>query len=470
MKHAFVFLITILLGSQTFAQQQQPSEIVVVATGYIQQQKYNEAIAYLDSILKKDGTQVDALMMKGNVILNRDLLNQDAPEVFTANDESIFSSSFEASPEQRKIVKPETEATVEAIWLKCLKLDSNRIDIRKGLAMLYAMAIDKPKLKGAILDIKLHEADNGEQAFNLNEYARKVKERAHFDDAMEIYAYVAQLYPHVAGVRSDMASEYYYEGRINQALEWLDSTFNFKTVDETSFLNGAYIYSELGYFDNAQDVFNTYSRIYDRKMDKFYYGLRQFADSSANYYNTLKYFVDVVDSNAYYAECQFARHLMSFKDTFTLADYHKTVNMNVPEAYKALVHTRAVRQFADCEPYMRYGIQQTRIRNYSAAVQFLEEGEQCAKLLDVDKHEYWRMCYGYALYRAGMYERAMEAFKLLRASKDAFRVNVAIYFTAMALEKLNSMHEVKANYQSIIDSRAENKYKVLAKYRLAQLK
>ena len=245
MKYAFVFLITILLGSQTFAQQQQP-EVVVVTTGYIQQGKYDVALSYLDSIIKRNPKNVDALMMRGNVILNRDLINEVAPEVYTDNDESIFSGTFSLTPEQKKIVSPKTEAEVEALWQKCLQIDSNRLDIRKGLAMLYAMSINLPKLKLAILSIKQHEADNGEQAFNLNEYARKVKERAHFDEAMEVYAYIAKLFPSVAGVRSDIASEYYYEGRINQALDWLDSTFNFKTVDETSFLNGAYIYSELG--------------------------------------------------------------------------------------------------------------------------------------------------------------------------------------------------------------------------------
>lgn len=467
MKKGCVFLLAILFGVLLHAQQQ--PEIVVVATGYIQQGKYDVAIAYLDSITKKNPKHVDALMMKGNVILNRDLLNEVAPEVYIDNDESIFSGTFSLTPEQKKIVSPKTEAEVEALWLKCLVLDSTRIDIRKGLAMLYAMSINLPKLKPAILGIKQHEDDNGEQAFNLNEYARKVKERGSIEQYMEVYTYVAKLFPHVAGVRCDIAAEYYSEGYINQALDWLDSTFNFKTVDETSFLNGAYIYSELGYFDNAQDVFNTYSRVYDRKMDKFYYGLRQFADSSANYYNTLKYFVDVVDTNAYYAECQFAKHLMSFRDSFTLADYHKTVNMNAPEAYKALVHTRAVKQFADCEPYIRYGIQQTRIRNYSAATQLLEEGEQCAFKLDIDKSEYWRMCYGYALYRAGANEKAIEAFKLLRASKDSFKVSAAVYFSGLALAKLNIMHEAKACFQSLIDSRTENKYKVLAQYRLGKL-
>lgn len=465
MKFRLIILCLLAIHVDLYAQQ---PDVVKTATGFITQQKFDEGLAYVDSVIKADKRNVDALMMKGNVILNRDLWNQPDPEVYTDNDESIYSFAMEATAEQRKIVSPKTEGEVETLWLQCLKMDSARLDIRKGLAMLYAMALDKERLKKQIADIKRVEPDNGEQAFNLCEFARKVKERGRFDDAMDIYVYISQLYPTVAGVRCDMASEYYYQGRINEALTWLDSTFNFKTVDETSFLNGAYIYSELGYFDDAQDVFNTYSRVYDRKMNTFYYGLRQFADSSDNYYNTLKYFTDVVDTNAYYNEYEFAKYLMTFRDSFTLANYHAAINTGAPEAYKALIHTRAVRQFADCEPYIRFGVQQNKARNFAAAVQLLEEGEHCQ--LDDEKREFWRLGYGYALYKMGEYEKCVEVFKHLRGSKDMFKVNAAIYFSGIALQKLNSMHEARANFQSLVDARQNNKYNTLARYRLNKIK
>jgi hypothetical protein len=43
--------------------------IVPAATQLIVNKQYDAANAYLDSILKKDKKNVDALMMKGNVIL-----------------------------------------------------------------------------------------------------------------------------------------------------------------------------------------------------------------------------------------------------------------------------------------------------------------------------------------------------------------------------------------------------------------
>lgn len=444
----------------------QPSAIINTASDFIRQQKFEEGIQYVDSIMKTDSRNVDALMMKGNVILNRDLWNQPEPQIIVGSDESIFSETLEVAPERKKIVSAKTESEVEALWLKCLSLDSTRLDIRKGLAILYAMAIDKPKLKAAILDIKRVEPDNGEQAFNLNEYARKIKERGRFDDALEIYRYISTLYPAVAGVRADMASEYFYEGRLNDALTWLDSTFNFKTVDETSFLNGAYLYSELGYFDDAQDVLNSYSKIYDRKMGAFYYGLRQFADSSDNYYNTLKYFSDIIDSNAYYSEYILSKQLLNYRYNFTLADYRATLNLNMPEAYKTLIHTRAVKQFADCEPYIRFGIQQSKSRNYSAAIQFLEEGENCT--MDDNQREYWQLAYGYALYNAGQYRKSIAILNPVCNAENTFRKDAAAYFVGLGLLKIGKSEDAIKEFKKV--SSGQNKYTTLAQYRLNEIK
>lgn len=464
MKHTIILLLSFFTFQLCAVAQQSP--IVSTASDFIRQQKFEEGIKYVDSIIKTDSRNVDAMMMKGNLILNHDLWNQPDPQLIVGSDESIYSETFEVGTEQKKVVSTVTEMQVAMLWLKCLQLDSNRLDIRKGLAMLYAMALDIPKLKNAIQDIKRVEPDNGEQAFNLNEYARKVKERGRFDDALEIYRYISTLYPHVAGVRADMASEYFYEGRLNDALTWLDSTFNFKTVDETSFLNGAYLYSELGYFDDAQNVLNTYSRIYDRKMGNFYYGLRQFADSADGYYETLKYFSEIIDSNAYYSEYVLSKQLLNYRYSFTLADYKATLNMNVPQAYKVLIHTRAVKQFADCEPYIRFGIQQSMARNYGAAVQFLEEAESCT--LDANQREYWQLAYGYALYYAGQYDKAMAMLSPVRNAENAFRRDAAMYFVGLCLLKSGKADEAKTEFEKI--KSGENKFTTLAQYRLNKLK
>ncbi len=131
----------------------------------------------------------------------------------------------------------------------------------------------------------------------------------------------------MAGIRGDIASEYFYAGKMNDALKWVDSCYNFKTVDETSFLNGAFIYSELGYFDQAQNVLNTYSRLYKRKMVFcFISSLRLFADSSEQYGEKLNEFISAVDSNTYYlTEVTIAKKLLAFENKFSLDDFGKLI-------------------------------------------------------------------------------------------------------------------------------------------------
>ena len=331
---------------------------------------------------------------------------------------------------------------------------------------MYAMALMIHSLKNEIVRLTKVEKDDGEQAFRICEYARKFKERNKFDEAMELYQFVAQLFPKVAGVRCDMASEYFYKGKMNEALTWLDSCYNFKTVDETSFLNGAFIYSQLGYFDDAQNVLNTYSHIYNRKMDQFYYGLTLFSDSSAKYYEVLNEFCQTADSNAYANEDYIARKLLAFRDSFSLDQYKLLIaDNNIPEYYKPLIYTRAVRQFADdCEPFLSYGIYESSIKNYPPAVQFLDEGENCQ--MDLTEKEYWMLHYAYALYMLGSAKKALLYFEPLTKSSNAFTQQAAKYFDAEILVAQKKNDAAKTLWQEIISSKVQTKYAVLAKQKL----
>jgi tetratricopeptide (TPR) repeat protein len=248
---------------------------------------------------------------------------------------------------------------------------------------------------------------------------------------------------------------------MNDALIWLDSTYNFKTVDETSFLNGAFIYSELGYFDNAQDVLNTYSRIYDRKMHQFYYGLRRFADGDTTCFSLLKYFSEMVDSNAYYPEVKLAQQILNYKDGFTLNDYRVLVSMDVPDYYKVLIHARAVRQFPNnCEPFLLYGLYMNSIKNYGAAGQFLEEGDKCK--LDPIQAETRMLNYGFALYMSGHADEALLVLKPLVTGTNAFMQQAALYFCAKVYMQQKNTADAKAYLQSIISATDKTKYEVLA--------
>lgn len=436
---------------------------ISVTTEFIKQGKWQQASHYIDSVIRKNPKDVDALMMKGNVILNYALDTTPPMQFITEDDATIFTGGVKQRPKQ---LSTKTVYAVERIWRKCLLLDSTRADISKGLCTIYAMALMRDSLEREIVRLMKIEKDDGEQAFRMCEYARKFKERNRFDEAMLVYQFIAQQYPALAGVRCDIASEYFYAGRLNEALAWLDSTYNFKTVDETSFLNGAFTYSLLGYYDDAQNVLNSYSRIYQRKMDVFYYGLRQFADTSAKYVETLRGFCSAIDSNAYYSEYYTAQRLLA-TDSFTPAAYKGLVaDKNIPDYYKVLIHQRAIQQltYYGCEPYLQYGILLSSIKNFVAATQFLEEAEHCRQ--EGIELQYWMMHYAYSLYMAGEKEKSLDYFKPLLQSTNPVIANVATYFSAVILKGEGKTVEAGKLFKELDSPSTDSKYGQLARWQL----
>lgn len=458
MKQLSVFFLSLFtIHYSLFAQR----EIVPTGTELIVAKKYAAANQYLDSILQKNSKSVDALMMKGNVILNRAMESLPSTNAISKNDESIFYQGIEP---KEVILPADTVRAIEKWWRKGLKTDSSRHDIRKGLCTIYAMGLMKEELKKEIAAlVKAEKNEDGEQAYRIAEYARKFKQRGQFEDAMEVYQFIAALFPDLAGLRCDIASEYFYEGKMNDALAWLDSCYNFKTVDETSFLNGAFTYSELGYFDDAQNVLNTYSNIYQRKMDKFYYGLRLFEESSEKYVQVLNEFIGEVDSNSYSTEVEVANKLLVYSDSFSLTDFKKLADdQNIPDYYRVLILSRGVKQFAnECWPFIRYGVYQSSIKNYSAAVQFLEEGEQCE--MNPENKELWMLQYAYTLFMAGEQQKSMLYFRPLFSSVNAFVQQASKYFSAKILLEQKQEDEAEKLLNEIVSSKEETKYVVLAK-------
>ncbi len=422
-------------------------EIISVATEFIIHDKVDGANGFLDSILSEQPKNVDALMMKGNVILNHALFFKQNTRYWPEVDASIFETSDYKRP---KFLADSIVLQIESYWKKCLQIDPGRVDVRKGLCTVYSIALMKDSLHSEMARLMKMLQNNGAQAYEIANYAREFIRANKFDDAIELYQLIAKYFPNEAGLRCDIASEYFYKGKMKDALDWLDSCFNFKEVDETSFLNGAFVYSELGYYDNAQSVLNTYSRIYQRKMDLFYTGLRLFADSSDKCVEVLTEFCNSVDTFAYLNEFLLAQKLIVFQHCFSFSTYQALIDMT-PVHYVALIHQRAMRQFSTCEPFLMYGTYQNEIKNYSAAVQLLEDINNCATVSG--KLDWWRLNYGYALFMTGEQEKALGQFQLLYNSKGLFNREAARYFSAKIFIAKNLPEEAKRNLEAIISSK-----------------
>jgi tetratricopeptide (TPR) repeat protein len=460
----YLFILLLLCVGKLFSQ----STIVTTATQFIVDKKYTEANNYLDSVLKTDSRNVDALMMKGNVILNKELMEVPSVTISSNTDEDLYRTEIGNMGETQKIIPAEIANKVAKLWKQCLKIDNTRKDIHKGLCTLYAMALMKNELKKQLTELLKVETIKEETAYSMAEYARELKKRGKFDDAMDIYKFIAAQFPNLGGIRADIGSEYFYNGNLKPALQWLDSALTKPNLDETTYLNAAFIYSELAYFDMAQKVLDDYSKQYERRMNLFYRGIRQFADMDTQYVETLRYFISAVDSNAYYDEVKLSKQLLLFKDTFSINAYRWLVRGNLPEYYRVFIYQRGLKQFTNtCEPAIEYGAFNVLIKNYPAAVQFLEEGERCA--MDTNQLDYWRVSYGYALYMTGQNDKALAMFHQSLKSTKTYWNHSANYFSAKILIEKKREAEALPLLQSIAVSDEKTKYKVLANALLNKL-
>jgi tetratricopeptide (TPR) repeat protein len=107
---------------------------------------------------------------------------------------------------------------------------------------------------------------------------------------------------------------------------------------------------------------------------------------------------------------------------------------------------------------------QSSIKNYSAAVQFLQEGENCK--MKAEQAEYWILHYAYSLYMFGQKEKALLYFKPLMKSDKPFTTQAAKYFTALILLEQHKVEEAKKLVNEIVLSKQTTKYVELAKQEL----
>lgn len=442
-----VLLAALLLFALYISAQQQ---IITTTTDYITRNEFTQADHYLDSILKLNPKTVDALMMKGNVLLNQ-AWNNSAKSHFNAEKaESIFDTSRIDGSYFIPIIPIDTSVKIDKLWNECLRLQPERTDIKKGLCSLYSLSLRTVELKRLLIQMQPIITQSEENAYQYAEYARNLKNRGRFEDAMEIYTLIAGMFPDLAGIRCDMANEYFYAGEHNKALAYLDSTLVKKEVDQTSYINAAALYSTLGYYDQALKTFQSYSEKDTLIEADFYKGLVMFAQMDTGFSAQMHRFLDHASEQSYYDEIQVTRKLLPFgRMPFTTEDFEALANdPKIARYYKVLILQRGVVQFKnECEPLLLLGTMHCAIKNYSAATQFLEEDPACK--LNPLQEEQRLLTLGYALYKKGDKEKALADFEPLLEVSNNFTQQAAQYFTAKIYREKGETESAKKMFARI---------------------
>lgn len=448
------YLILILWTSTACAQQ----PIISTVTDFIAHNQFARADQYLDSILQVNPKTTDALMMKGNVLLNEAWNNASKSHFNAERAESVFDSSVIDASYLTPIIPLDTSIKIERIWNT---LDSTRFDIKKGLCSLYSYSLRTAELEKLLKQMAPVITQSEDNAFTFAEYARNLKNRGRFEDGMRIYSVIANMFPDLAGIRCDMANEYFYEGQMDKALAYLDSTLSKKEIDQTSYINAAALYSVLGYYDKAYHTFKLYSDKDTLLEADFYKGLMMFASMDTGFNLQMHRFLDHASEQSYYDEIQIARKLLPFGHIpFTIADFEDLVNNpKIARYYKVLILQRGIKQFKDnCEPRLLLGTFECSIKNYSVAINTLQDNAHCN--FNAEQEERRKLVSAYAFYKL---KQPVSYIETLFTAKSNFVQQAGKYFMAKLDWEAGKKEEAKKLFEEVAKAKIQTKYSWLSK-------
>jgi len=454
-----LFLLIVTISAQA------QSDIVRQGIALLSAKKYNEANQYFDSLLRVNPKEVDALMMKGNLILNKHLMEHKTPDVVSPSDENILSDEAQtlANPPFIPLVK--VVDSVEALWRKCLVLDPKRKDIHMGLATIFTMSLQIDKLTKQIPILNTEMSDGtANSAYRLIDYPRGLRERNRMDDANKVFALICSLYPKLYDLKSDWAGELLYNGNLKaaqaKALEVLNGDFDAQSREN---ITDIFVYA-----NNIPSVILTYNK-YSKIDTNYRYaplveGIIRFVGNDEVWKDFLSSKLQQpVFNEDTSALVQFSRFITS--DEYYKGRYNDFLALlSVPTAslINWAVLNKAVNTFPDS---LQFKVMLAEFylngKNYPLANNYFQQALQLpmqpAMRADI------RFIYGFSLYKNKDFKQAIPLFQDQFNDENVFKQQASKYF-------VGKMTNDKILLKQLINSEQKSKYIRLADIQLSTIK
>jgi tetratricopeptide (TPR) repeat protein len=464
MRSLFLF-ISILIGASAFAQ----SDVIInTATLCITEGRYNDAEKYLDSLLKIDPKNIDALMMKGNVLLNYSIMTTpEMQKAITPPDESIYSPDL-ASLSHSAVIIPRAQAIkIARIWARCIELDSGRLDIREGLCTLYGMADMKKELLDYLPIVARAGRVKGDDFVAvLLQYGQLLMDRDDYTGACDIYRKIVGLYPQLTYPKCQLISAYKSHGEWAQALLYAQDVFASSQADISGCEDALEIYGAWGEYQKQLDIlkknpsadsFPVYAMyeamyLYDRhdtswkaRMKEY---LRQFPTAPQN---NLNYSIAAFMLSDNFKE-DYA-HTLKLLEEFPCTDFCRN-----------LLIDRALADYEDSvQLYLLAAQFATQSTDYEGAHSHFSSIEK--KKMSPDQMARYRLGRAFLLYCEEDYAQAMS---LLKEDTMSDRTMVK-YFLARCYAGTGDKDSAGFYFQEITHSADQSKYAYLAKLQLERM-
>ena len=448
----------------------QSDVIIHKTTLYIAEGKYKDAEKYLDSLIAVDSRNIDALMMKGNVLLNYELMTNPAINDISVEDESIYGRELAALKDPTVKVTRDKAIKIQELWNRCLDIDSARLDIRKGLCSLYGYADMKQELIAYLPVMAAHAKGRKEDiAYTLMDYARLIYERGDRAGAYEVGKKVAELYPKVAGVWCYMSTLYHRDADLANAKLYADKGISVSKPDMAICGDALDIYTAVS---EPEKVLSTLRAVAADSMFKdylFYDAIHKYSRHDKGWktemYSYMKQYSMPQDSNPVYKAAAYITS-PSFREDY--GGFVSLMQYNLNDFYIMDLAERASVDYKDSlRPFLVQAQVYVHARNYSKANKIF--ASLTTRKMEGDVKIDFDLQYAYSLYCAGEYVQAISKWTFLSKFANSFLANTSTYFLGCCYLHTGDKAKAGEYFKKLLDANDESKYGFLAKLRLDKL-
>lgn len=450
MRH-FILLFT-FLPFLSFAQPTSEIEQAVsdVRT-FIQAGRLAQAENLVNRYIQDDPLNVDLLMMKGNVELNKFIIRQQAQASLIPNfDESIYNMGTVEKGPHPVTVPIEVADKVSYLWNGAATLKPSRADLHLGLLQVYAISKQREKVLDYLPKAKAEIGDLENLFADLTTYAVNLRERGDTVGGKMVWEKIIELYPEQPGLMGDLAAEYFFEGDAKGARGYISKSLSSPNADETLFGNAFFFSSIMGDYDNALSAI--------RKLpgdgNFLYEGLVKYYQKEKKWKKSFEKFLENPQDSL---ETKVANTFLAKNFSLDLDTYFSLVEMDLGDPIKILLH-EIFRTSGEFIPNFSAAETYTYHKQYKKATAIFQEIESADMSMSEADRENFLFYGAYAYSQNGQRKKADDMWRQLMESEDFYKKSAAHWFVGKYLFDQGKKIEAREVFQNMAGLASESKF------------
>jgi tetratricopeptide (TPR) repeat protein len=452
--YKLLFIIALSLFSsglpcQLFCQadyHKEVKDLMTDSTINLAETKVNESLA-------KYPDDVELLVMKGNIFYLKFSYSQAEVMVAANPDESVYNSSIGFVSEPQVIIPLDVADSVIKYLQMGIKIDKTREDIYLGICHVLSQSLQTDKVIEYLPIVKANVKLGENAPYTLSDYARNIKARDKFDDAMRVYWKISEMYPESTGIINDIAVEYYLNGDLAKADESFRKIIDSKNLDELTLSSAFSFYSTLEDNKLALDILKRRSALLNDGDYLLFEALLEL-NQGKDWKKPANEFLKTHSEGA--RGVKLAEILADNNFSATRETLLKCLEDNLTDSYKIQIYLYFKTVANDPLAAYYYAEALAYSHRYSDAVKAFEEID-ISKMNSKESEDYL-FYFAWAAYKSGNYEKSVKYWEKLIDSEEFYYQSAAAYFIGKFYLDKGDKKKAMGYFAKVSEKATESKY------------